>query len=197
MLGTLDFTGSEQWAPFDVIFFIEQSLVPTLLTNHTNRELEKFKDWSLRYSNWQGLSPMQYFLNKANVLCKVFRDGLFSWKRSPPRRIKSTCWKKKPKITTKWINYYLLLCWQSWSLGWDQPSNITSRIQAFGQSFAVRKIEGRSMLWTCEILGAQHLILGKKLRFSSCPRVQVGHQGPPCTARALPCAGGRSFENKH
>ena len=101
MLGTLDFTGSEQWAPFDVIFFIEQSLVPTLLTNHTNRELEKFKDWSLRNSNWQGLSPMQYFLNKANVLCKVFRDGLFSWKRSPPRRIKSTCWKKKAKNYNK------------------------------------------------------------------------------------------------
>ena len=37
---------------------------------------------------------------------------------------------------------------------------------------------------TCEkiIQGAQHMISVKQLRFSSCPRAKVSHQGPQCTA---------------
>ena len=35
---------------------------------------------------------------------------------------------------------------------------------------------------TCEIQGAQHMISMKKLRFSSCPRAKVSHQGPQRTA---------------
>ena len=50
----------------------------------------KFIDWSLRNSIWQGRSPIQYFRNRCIVWCNVFCDGLLSWNKSPPRRMKST-----------------------------------------------------------------------------------------------------------
>ena len=46
------------------------------------------------------------------------------------------------------------------------------------QGCALSKIEGSPALWTCKIQGAQHMICMKNLRFSSCPRAKVRHQGP-------------------
>lgn len=51
----------------------------------------KFTVWSLRMLNCMGESPMQYFLNSVMQLWRHRREGLLSWKRSPPSRIKSTC----------------------------------------------------------------------------------------------------------
>ena len=55
------------------------------------------------------------------------------------------------------------------------------------QGCALRKIEGRPVLWTCKIQGAQHMICMKNLRFSSRPGTKVGCQRPPGSARARPC----------
>ena len=51
---------------------------------------------------------------------------------------------------------------------------------------AVLKNDREPSASTCEknIQGAQHMISVKKLRFSSCPRAKVSHQGPQRTALA-------------
>ena len=54
------------------------------------------------------------------------------------------------------------------------------------QGCALRRIEGSLVLWTCKILGAQHMIFIKKLRFASCPRAKVRRQEPPGSVRAQP-----------
>lgn len=46
--------------------------------------------WSLSMLKVTGESPMQYFLNIVMQLCRHRLDGLFSWNKSPPSRIRST-----------------------------------------------------------------------------------------------------------
>ena len=55
------------------------------------------------------------------------------------------------------------------------------------QGCALRKIQGNPLLWNCEILGAQHMICMKKVRFSIRSRAKVRCQGPPGSAKAQPC----------
>ena len=55
------------------------------------------------------------------------------------------------------------------------------------QGCALRKIEGCSELWNCEIQGAQNMLFMEKLKFLSCPWAKVRPQGPPVAARPQPC----------
>ena len=63
---------------------------------------------------------------------------------------------------------------------------ILSNIIHDHQGYALRKIEGSPVLWSCEIQYAQHVISMKKQRFSSRPKTKVIRHGPPGSARAQP-----------
>lgn len=54
----------------------------------------KFTVWSLRMLKCMGESPIQYCLSMVMQLWRHRRDGLLSWNKSPPSRMKSTF---KPK----------------------------------------------------------------------------------------------------
>lgn len=55
--------------------------------------------WSLSMLKRIGESPMQYFLSIVMPVWRQRRDGLFSWNKSPPSRMKST-YRKKNKNNT-------------------------------------------------------------------------------------------------
>lgn len=63
---------------------------PLLLTTHTH-PLTKMSAWLL-LSTWicTGLSPRQYLFMSSMVRFMVVREGLLSWKRSPPSSSMST-----------------------------------------------------------------------------------------------------------
>ena len=58
---------------------------------------------------------------------------------------------------------------------WVRHCPITNKYWC--QGCALRKIEGSPVLWTCEILGAQHIISIEKVTFSSCPGANLVAKG--------------------
>ena len=58
---------------------------------------------------------------------------------------------------------------------WVRHCPITNKYWC--QGCALRKIEGSPVLWTCEILGAQHIISMEKVTFSSRPGANLVAKG--------------------
>ena len=73
--------------------------------------------------------------------------------------------------------------WSELGSGFGEPGGIPPP----RQGYALRKIEGSPVLWTCEIQCAQLMISMKKQTFSSLPRTKVRRHGPPGSVRAQPC----------
>lgn len=74
--------------------------------SRTDLVVLKLTVWSLSILNCMGVSPMQYCLSIVMQLWRHRRDGLFSWNKSPPSRMKSTC---KVDQADKEINQILQL----------------------------------------------------------------------------------------
>ena len=71
--------------------------------------------------------------------------------------------------------YTSTICIKGVGQTWVRHCPITNKYWC--QGCALRKIEGSPVLWTCEILGAQHIISIEKVTFSSCPGANLVAKG--------------------
>lgn len=79
--------------------------------NHSRTDLVvlKFTVWSLRMLNCMGESPMQYCLSIVMLLWRHRREGLLSWNKSPPSRMKSTCKSTKNNNNNIIVTFYYFI----------------------------------------------------------------------------------------